>query len=146
VANFSLWLPRGTRNTIPIICYDNTTLNAAFGAYLTDWYNSSDTTPSRLWSEATVLSGLCLSRLQEIGPYVGMASVARDIMAIVDSLDEDGLLRYWGISGGTTMGATVAAMFPDRMDKVVLDGVMNVHEYYNSLLCVESASFYLGRD
>lgn len=137
---------RGTRNTIPVICYDNTTLNAAFQTYLTDWYNSSDTTPSKLWSEATTLSELCRSRLQEIGPYVGMASVARDIMAIVDSLDEDGLLRYWGISGGTTMGATVAAMFPDKMDKVVLDGVMNVHEYYNSLLYVQSASLYLNRD
>lgn len=137
---------RGTRNTIPVICYDNTTLNAAFQTYLTDWYSSSDTTPSKLWSEATILSELCRNRQEEIGPYVGLASVARDIMAIVDSLDEDGLLQYWGISGGTTMGAKVAAMFPDRMDKVVFDGVMNVHEYYNSLLWVGSTSLCLDID
>lgn len=30
------------------------------------------------------------------------------------------------------MGATVAAMFPDRMDKVILDGVVNPHEYYQN--------------
>lgn len=36
-----------------------------------------------------------------------------------------------GISGGTTLGATAAALFPDRMDKVILDGVMNAHEYYH---------------
>lgn len=30
------------------------------------------------------------------------------------------------------LGATVASMFPDRMDKVILDGVMNPHEYYHA--------------
>lgn len=51
-------------------------------------------------------------------------------MQIVDALGEDGLLRYWGFSYGTALGATVAAMFPKRMDKVVLDGVLNPHQYY----------------
>lgn len=100
--------------------------------YLTDWYNASDTTPAQLWAESTVMAELCKTRLKEVGPYLGMASVARDMMAIVDALGEDGLLRYWGISGGTALGATVSAMFPDRMDKIILDGVMNVHEYYEA--------------
>lgn len=52
------------------------------------------------------------------------------MMQIVDALDEDGLLRYWGFSYGTVLGSTVAAMFPDRMDKVVLDGCLNPHDYY----------------
>ncbi|KAL8734982.1 MAG: hypothetical protein Q9166_001107 [cf. Caloplaca sp. 2 TL-2023] len=51
-------------------------------------------------------------------------------MQIVDALDEGGLLNYWGFSYGTALGATVAAMFPDRMDKVVLDGCLNPHDYY----------------
>jgi pimeloyl-ACP methyl ester carboxylesterase len=38
-----------------------------------------------------------------------------------------------GISYGTTLGATVASMFPDRIDKMVLDGVQNPHEYYNGV-------------
>jgi len=36
-----------------------------------------------------------------------------------------------GMSYGTIMGATVAAMFPDRIDKVVLDGVVNAEQYYH---------------
>ena len=55
------------------------------------------------------------------------------MMQIVDALNEDGLLRYWGFSYGTVLGATVAAMFPDRMDKVVLDGVVNPHSYYSGI-------------
>ena len=51
-------------------------------------------------------------------------------MQIVDALQEGGLLNYWGFSYGTALGATVAALFPDRMDKVVLDGVLNPHDYY----------------
>lgn len=41
-----------------------------------------------------------------------------------------------GFSYGTTLGATVAAMFPDRIDKMILDGVQNVHEYYHAAACV----------
>lgn len=30
------------------------------------------------------------------------------------------------------LSATIASIFPDRMDRVVLDGVVNPHEYYHS--------------
>lgn len=43
---------------------------------------------------------------------------------------EDGMLRYWGQSYGTVLGATAAAMFPDRIDKMVIDGVVDLPEYY----------------
>ena len=51
-------------------------------------------------------------------------------MQIVDAVEKDGLLRYWGFSYGTVLGSTVAAMFPDRIDRVVLDGVVNNQEYW----------------
>jgi pimeloyl-ACP methyl ester carboxylesterase len=39
---------------------------------------------------------------------------------------------FSGFSYGTVLGATVAAMFPERMDRVILDGVVNVQEYYHA--------------
>lgn len=90
----------------------------------------------------------CYQDAGDIGDIIGTAFVARDMMQIVDALNEDGLLRYWGVfqipaticlqllilftgfSYGTILGATVAAMFPDRMDKVIIDGVVNAPEYY----------------
>ncbi|KAJ5697035.1 hypothetical protein N7536_007447 [Penicillium majusculum] len=39
-------------------------------------------------------------------------------------------LLYWGRSYGTLMGTTFASLFPDRVTRVVLDGVVNMVKYY----------------
>lgn len=95
-----------------------------------------------------MLAARCYETAGDIGELIGTGFVARDMMQIVDALGEDGLLRYYGtlksalgmarviltcvgFSYGTALGATVAAMFPDRMDKVVLDGVLNIDQYYS---------------
>ena len=69
-------------------------------------------------------------------------------MQVVDALHEDGMLRFLGMlmflttrksnvvigstgfSYGTALRATLAAMFPTRIDKMVLDGVLNMDQYY----------------
>ncbi|KAI5863686.1 TAP-like protein-domain-containing protein [Durotheca rogersii] len=125
------WDPRGTGSTLRFSCFptDPSGYYAAMGTTLA---GSADTAVGQLWAEGGVIAEQCYKNLKDIGNYVGMAYTARDMISIVDALGEDGMLRYWGISGGTTLGATVSAMFPDRVDKVLLDGVMNVHEYYHS--------------
>jgi pimeloyl-ACP methyl ester carboxylesterase len=44
------------------------------------------------------------------------------------------LILRIGFSYGTTLGATVIAMFPDRIDKAVIDGVQNPFEYRDSFV------------
>ncbi|KAM0280746.1 hypothetical protein ACHAQH_003916 [Verticillium albo-atrum] len=61
-------------------------------------------------------------------------------MSVVDSLEEDGMLRYWGFSYGTTLGATLAGMFPERIDRMIIDGVQNPHEYYHAFADFEEWS------
>jgi pimeloyl-ACP methyl ester carboxylesterase len=43
---------------------------------------------------------------------------------------EEAKLWYWGISYGTALGATYATLFPDRIGRMILDGVVDLETYY----------------
>ncbi|KAH8664242.1 peptidase S33, tripeptidyl-peptidase [Xylariales sp. PMI_506] len=123
---------RGTENTLPLNCYANDFEAERMIVDLSQTSNSSDQAPARLWARAGVDANLCYERAQVNGSLISTPFTARDLISIVDALDEDGMLRYYGFSYGTTLGFTVAAMFPDRVDKMILDGVQNPQEYYNA--------------
>ncbi|KAI1104883.1 alpha/beta-hydrolase [Jackrogersella minutella] len=45
-----------------------------------------------------------------------------------------GKLVYWGFSYGTLLGATFASMFPDKVGRVILDGVVDADHYVGPVL------------
>ncbi|KAK1756500.1 Tripeptidyl aminopeptidase [Echria macrotheca] len=64
--------------------------------------------------------------------HMSTADVARDMLEIVERFDElrfgekmgkKAMLQYWGFSYGTVLGQVFALLFPDRVGKMVLDGV-----------------------
>lgn len=75
----------------------------------------------------------CSQSAYEASTLIGTAFTARDALHIVSALGEDGMLRYWGSSYGTLLGSTMAAMFPDKIDRMVLDGNINPTDYYHGL-------------
>ncbi|KAI0380729.1 TAP-like protein-domain-containing protein [Hypomontagnella monticulosa] len=44
-----------------------------------------------------------------------------------------GKLVYWGFSYGTLLGATFASMFPDRVGRIILDGVVDADHYVDKV-------------
>ncbi|TCD68548.1 hypothetical protein EIP91_010473 [Steccherinum ochraceum] len=64
--------------------------------------------------------------------YIGTPAVARDMLRIVEAHGQE-KLQYWGFSYGTVLGATFSAMFPDKVGRVILDGVVDAEDYYKGL-------------
>jgi hypothetical protein len=82
--------------------------------------------------------------------WAGTQEVARDMVGIVNAWEKwveregkkvaaemKGKLLYWGFSYGTYLGATFARMFPDRVGRLLLDGVVDA-EFYEAPVWRES--------
>lgn len=74
---------------------------------------------------------------QDVLPYVGTPSVARDMVAMVDKIaakeerrtEALPRIKYLGFSYGTVLGNAFASLFPGRVGRLVLDGVSNANDY-----------------
>ncbi|CAI6333627.1 unnamed protein product [Periconia digitata] len=73
------------------------------------------------------------------GYYVTTPAVANDLRTFIEAEatmlgqpPSEAKLWAYAISYGTVVGSTFASMFPDRVEKMVLDGVLNAEEYYNN--------------
>lgn len=90
--------------------------------------------------DAFRISDLCKTAIggdDQAGPHMTTATVARDMISILDafaktkegsSVKNPQLLNYWGISYGTFLGQTFASMFPERVGRVLVDGVVRADQ------------------
>ncbi|KAL1702331.1 TAP-like protein-domain-containing protein [Schizophyllum commune] len=75
----------------------------------------------------------CVERRGDVLKYLGTAAAVRDMVALADYLEpERKEINYYGISYGTVIGATFVNMFPDRVGRVVIDGVVDAQLYSGS--------------
>ncbi|MEV5545570.1 alpha/beta hydrolase [Streptomyces sp. NPDC052309] len=66
----------------------------------------------------------CARNAGQLLPHVGTLDAARD-MDVLRALLGDDSLHYVGVSYGTYLGATYADLFPTRVGRMVLDGVVD---------------------
>ncbi|TKX22653.1 hypothetical protein C1H76_5107 [Elsinoe australis] len=126
---YNKYTRRGTGNTLRFSCYPNNDQRLAAYARNPISSNASDTALGRIWAVSQLDADTCFMVQNETGSFIGTGFTARDFMQVVDALDADGLLRFWGQSYGTLLGATLAAMYPDRIERMILDGVVDPIEY-----------------
>lgn len=90
-----------------------------------NWEEFRDT----VWKQGGELADACYDTGFDNGRYIGTAFAARDMLSIVDALDQGPKLNYWGTSYGTVLGQVFVSMFPDRVGRVMLDANMLADNY-----------------
>ncbi|KAI6715765.1 hypothetical protein JHW43_001712, partial [Diplocarpon mali] len=124
--------PRGVGFTSPqVSCWNNT--NPSLSSYLWDLteppvLDAHMGTIYDSYAHASAFSTQCSSQIYETGQFVGTASVARDMLHMLEKMHLQ-KLKYWGFSYGTFLGVTFASLFPDRVGRMVNDGNVDARDY-----------------
>ncbi|KAF9449492.1 hypothetical protein P691DRAFT_727897 [Macrolepiota fuliginosa MF-IS2] len=95
------------------------------------------------WAHAIVRNKLAGENAGDWLGNVNTEQTAYDMLSIVKAFGREKLM-YWGISYGSVLGSTFATLFPDKVERVVLDGVVDTENYYatlwtNNLLTTDEA-------
>lgn len=114
--------PRGVGQSKPAIsCRSAAELDEDNAA----WYDL--TTPAgqeRAKEEVKQMGEQCQKRTGSMAQFANTDSTARDLDIMRAALGEE-QLHYFGFSYGTYLGAIYADLFPQRVGRMVLDGVMD---------------------
>lgn len=141
--NFVGFDPRAVNNSGPdISCFPGKHHTQAL--YDPNLYDATDVNSSvalaNTWGRAGAFGEWC-SRVHagsnSSAKYVNTVAVSNDMLRYTELLAKSkgqdpkkSELWYYGVSYGTVLGSTFAALFPDRVGRLVLDGVVDGEDYY----------------
>ena len=112
--------PRGIGQSTPVRCFDTTEQSVQAGIVLRSAPSDRRQFRQRV-AAARDFARRCAQRNGDLLRHVSTANVARDLDLLRRAVG-DRRLTYDGISYGTYLGATYAAMFPGNVRALVLDG------------------------
>lgn len=127
--------PRGIGASVPRIeCWDSAQKRQNWAMQETPTIDSHPGVMYDVWARAAAFSRACEQSHNATGllRHVGTASHARDMLEILEQMGQE-KLQYWGFSYGTILGGTFAAMYPDKVGRLVSDGNVDYEEWYNGL-------------
>ncbi|MGV9312458.1 alpha/beta hydrolase [Streptomyces sp. NPDC003691] len=113
--------PRGVAESSGVVCRDDKAIEAAHRV------DSTPDTPAeqRAFMAASASFGAdCARRSGRVLPHVGTANTARDLDLMRQVLGDD-KLNYLGFSYGTELGGVYAHLFPERVGRLAMDGVVD---------------------
>ena len=135
--------PRGVNNSGPTVdCFpQDPDARAVFkDLYYSDITDSSSNSLQTQYYSSEIFGKWCTASFKQnaTGQYVSTPATAYDMLSYIKAEqvaagkpEEDAKLWYYGLSYGTVLGSTFAAMFPDNVGRIVADGVLDAEDYYN---------------
>ncbi|MCL2422277.1 MAG: alpha/beta hydrolase [Micrococcales bacterium] len=113
--------PRGVGRSQAVDCLDDDEMDA----YRATDFEDSDEGLAQAQAAAAAFGEACLEKTGPLLAHVDTVSAARDMDVLRAALRED-TLTYLGISYGTQLGATYAALFPEKAGRLVLDAAVDM--------------------
>lgn len=129
--------PRGTGASAPVDCLSDAEL---------DEYVAGDPSPDDAAERRDYLAGVerfgagCAELSGDVAAHVTTVEAARD-MDVIRAVLGEAQLTYFGASYGTKLGATYAELFPDEVDRFVLDGAVDLRLPARELALEQAAGF-----
>ncbi|KAJ6602330.1 Alpha/Beta hydrolase protein [Mycena sp. CBHHK59/15] len=91
---------------------------------------------SEQWAKMQLIGQLGQQRdVDQNFQHMTTDNTARDMLRITEAFGYD-KLQYWGVSYGTVLGATFATLFPDKVERMVIDGVMDWEAWYSANMTI----------
>lgn len=110
--------PRGVGSSDPLGCLDSEQLDTLLSTDI----DTDDPASVDAYAQLVEAQGnACLSTNPELAKHVTTVETAKDL-DVLRALVGDDQINYYGASYGTFLGTTYAALFPDRVGRLVLDG------------------------
>ncbi|WP_128429676.1 alpha/beta hydrolase [Streptomyces cyaneus] len=114
--------PRGVGRSSPVSCGDGEEDIAVTGDG-----TEIGRDPQSVLKQLRKAADACARHSGPVLPHIGTVNTSRDMDVIRQALG-DKKLNYLGFSYGTRLGAVYAAQFPERVGRLVLDGVDTLTE------------------
>ncbi|KAJ8092780.1 hypothetical protein PM082_023608 [Marasmius tenuissimus] len=125
--------PRGVRRSTPRIEFYKSRAERALSLRPYAELNQSRETVESFWANSQIMGTLAYDRGKDYLGHMNTANSARDMLRIVEAHGQE-KLQYWGLSYGSVLGYTFAAMFPDKVERLIIDGVVGIEDYYRARL------------
>ncbi|KAJ6546128.1 hypothetical protein B0H10DRAFT_2243789 [Mycena sp. CBHHK59/15] len=94
--------------------------------------NASSNAVSKTWGDFGLLGQLALqSDTEHHLQHMSTDNIAHDMLQITQAFGFE-KLQYWGISYGSVLGDTFATLLPDKVGRLMIDGVEDMDSYYTS--------------
>ena len=113
--------PRGVASSTPVTCVDGPAMDEIVS---TDFDFTTDAGIQAAEDAYGAFGAACLQRTGPVLEHVDTVSAAKD-MDVLRAVLGDETLNYVGYSYGTQLGATYAALFPQQVGRLVLDGALD---------------------
>ena len=129
------WDLRGTGSTRPLLtCFPDEAARKAYEdsapKILGDPSIKLDQNIQENLKHYEVLGEACKARSGSFLSYIDTPNNARDLKTIISAIGGHGKFAFWGYQYATLLGETYAGLYPNSLDYLILDGVVQGEKAY----------------